>query len=138
MTVDQLPSTRPRNWWPDRPLTPVECEEEIARMADLMDDALAELKERAMDAARAEANYRREFAKNFLMSDEKTDKAREQRAVHECGPLLERRLISTALKDAAEEACRHRRTQAEMLRTIMVSARAAEQVARPDVHHGRG
>lgn len=138
MTVDQMPRTASRNWWPGRPLTPVECEEEIARMADLMDEALETLKEQAMDAARAEAVYRREFAKNFLMSDEKTDKAREQRAVHECGPLLERRLISTALKDAAEEACRHRRTQMEALRTITANARAAEQIPRPDVPRGRG
>jgi hypothetical protein len=125
MTTTELP--RKRDWFPGRPLTPVEVEEELARMSDLMEDSIDELKKRSLEAARAEANYRREFAKNFLMADEKTDKAREQRALHECGDLLQTRLIAAALRDSAEEACRHRRMQGDMLRTIAANARSAAE-----------
>lgn len=121
-----------RVWSQGRPLTAVEVEDLLMEMLDALEDAAIELKDAGAKAAKAEYEYRKNFARQFSIGSPpgtplaKTEEQRRQYAVGQCAELLEARLDAAAERDAAAELCRVRRAQVEILRTVAANARAAE------------
>lgn len=107
-------------------MTGPEVEELIMEMLDALEDAVEELLEISMAAAKAEYAYRSAHAREYTLCGEKTNDAKERYAVNATKALLKERRDAEAKVGPAEELCRTRRAQLEGLRSLIASARAAE------------
>lgn len=109
-----------------RPLTGAEAEEVLCALMDELEETTTALALKRVEAAKAEAAYRRAAAQGQLSSGHKTELARTAHGLQSAGDLLDKRLITTAEADGLAELCRTRRAQLDSVRTVIASARAAE------------
>lgn len=105
------------------PLSQMQVEAEIMRLCGLAERVTTELATRARDAAEADAEYKRVYARAFLVSEGKTVSDREAEATIATGDAYARRRSTEALLHAASEAGRNYRAQLEALRSVNANLR---------------
>lgn len=98
---------------------------EYIRLGDLLDNAIADLYQ--MGRVWAEKNHRYRIAKSAAILQIREGKNKDEREA-KAGPLYEKEKfeseLAEAMKEAAVEAVRGRRTQLSALQTLMASRRS--------------
>jgi hypothetical protein len=110
----------------NRPLLPEEIAAGIRELLAVLESNTEDLHDRSVSAAIAERDYRVRKAQALLRSGQKTGPQREADAIIQSQDELLNRNISVALRDAAQDAIRTRRSELEALRTLAASARTVE------------
>ena len=105
-----------------------DLEDEIRRLSALLDQATSKILYRAVRAGDADALYKREFTKAFLLVDGKNKEEREAKALMLEGEvnvfdLYDRRKRAEAVLMAAQEAARNLRAQLSALQTLAANQR---------------
>lgn len=103
-------------------LTQADCEREIIRLARVMESKTVELASLARNAANAEAIYKREWAKQYLIATGPIVQRQAQADVDTYTEFLDRK-ITEGVYDACKEALRSLRTSIDALRTISANIR---------------
>ena len=105
-------------------LSQVEIENEGQRLAHRLEEAKTALRDRAMEAARADAEYRKVHAQQVLLAEAPTVGEREARATIAASDVYLARRIAEAKQLSAQEACRNYRAQLDWLRSLAANVRA--------------
>lgn len=104
---------------------------EMVRLTKLLDEAIQELYQHSADWAKLDNDYRHLKASSYLASDEELRVAdREMLADQTCKESRYLAHLSQAMKDAATENVRARRTQLQALQSLMVALKAEMDLAR--------
>ena len=107
----------------NEPISQVFVESEIMRLSALAEKVTFELSQRARASAEADAVYKREHAKAYLMASGKTVGERDAQTALETDQEYTDRKIAEALLLAAQEAGRNYRAQLDALRSINANLR---------------
>lgn len=102
---------------------------EMGRLHTLLDEALVEVRKRAVEAAQLESEAKKQQAIAYLKA-EGTVKERESVATRDTADLAERARIAAALEKAATEALRNYRQQLSALQTLAGAQREEAAFAR--------
>lgn len=105
-------------------VTQIRVESEIFRLCELAEKVTTEIAARAIDAAEADAGYKKAHASAYLMAQGKTVGDREAASALETADEYMSRRISEARLLAAQEAGRNYRAQLDALRSINANMRA--------------
>lgn len=110
-----------------RPRSPLEVEEELNRLADVLESTTEQYRRDAGEAAEAEANYKLAYAQCLVglanSGKKMTAAEREARCVVSSGPEFRIWKIKEAARASTAEALRTYRTRIEALRTEAASRR---------------
>lgn len=106
------------------PLAQVDIEAEIVRLSGLCEKVTHQLAVRARASAEADAAFKREHAKAFLLAEGKTVGDREAEAALMTDEQYTAKRIAEALLQSATEAGRNYRAQLDALRSINANQRA--------------
>lgn len=100
-----------------RPWSPAEIEEKLPELVEQIEDAITDLRDLGIAAARTEHAYRKAKAVAYLKVSGKNAEERESRALlHQTEPGVT--VVDLALeRDLAENAYRNQRTKASLLET---------------------
>lgn len=99
-------------------MNPVELATELRRLSDLLDQALAYLKEQTFEYANAEDAYRLAKAK-ALLNAEGTVSEKEAHSVLATSEERRRAHLAEGMRQAALEAVRSRRAQLSAIQTLI-------------------
>lgn len=105
------------------PISQVEIEQELMRLANMLEDETEDFEILAEDAAKKEARFKKEWAKEFLTAKGAV-KERESWADYKCGDACEAHKIADALMRAKREKLNSLRTSIDALRTMAANVRA--------------
>lgn len=105
------------------PLSQMQIEGEIVRIAALAERVTTEIAQRARASAEADAAYKREHARAYLLAAGKTVGEKEAYTALETDAEYTARKIADALLLAAQEAGRNYRAQLEALRSLNANLR---------------
>lgn len=105
-------------------MTPAEMAKEGRRLSELLDGALAFLKEQIKAAAEAERDYRKAKAQAWVQSPDGTAAAKEAWVNGHVADLRYKRDIATGMEKASHQAIRSRMAQISLLQSISAAHRA--------------
>lgn len=100
-------------------MNPIELAEELQRLSTLVDQSLAYLKDKTIEYAQAEDEYRMSKAKALLNADASTVADREAHAVLATSAERQRAHLAEGMQRAALEAVRSRRAQLSAIQTLV-------------------
>lgn len=106
-----------------QPISQVEIETELLRMTDLLENETESFETLAVDAAKKEANYKSNWAKEYL-SAKGSIKEREAWADYKLADLSYEHKIAEALVKSKREKLSSLRTSMDSLRTLNANVRA--------------
>jgi predicted phosphoribosyltransferase len=109
----------------NNPLSDIDISAEIIRISGLLDHQVTELARRARAAAQARVDYELAHAKALIVAEGANAPEREARALLACADLYAAHKAADAVLLAAQEAGRSLRAQADSLRSLSASQRAA-------------
>lgn len=109
--------------------TPQKVWERMERLDVLLNQALKEVRERSVEAAKLDSEYRRQWAEKYLCA-EGTVKEREIEADRATAGLRERAKVAAALEKSATEALRTFRQQLSAMQTLAGAHREEAAFAR--------
>jgi len=115
-----------------QPVTIEELAGEARRLSDLLDRGIAALRDAAREFADAEHAYRLAHAQAYLQS-EGTVGEREAQTYGAVGTLRRDRDYADAIRTAALEAVRSRRTQLSAVQSLLAAHKAEAEFARTTV-----
>lgn len=105
-------------------MTPAEMSREGRRLSELLDAALAMLKEQIKEAAGAERDYRHAKAQAWIKAPEGTAAFREAWVNGQTADLRYKRDVAVGMERACREAIRSRQTQISLLQSVASAHRA--------------
>jgi hypothetical protein len=103
---------------------------EMGRLSITLDEALSELRKRAVKAAELDTEYKKRMAECYLLAAGDTVKEREAHATIETAKLALDARIAAALERSAIEAVRSKRQQLSALQTIASAHKAEAEFTR--------
>lgn len=107
----------------DGPVSQVEIERELLRLLDLLEDSTVTFRKLATDEAKAEAAYKRSWAKEYLAASGSI-KEREAWATYKLETELHDWKIAEALARSMKEKLTSLRTSIDAMRTLNANVRA--------------
>ena len=105
------------------PISQVEIEEELMRLADLLESETEAFESLALDASKKEASYKSNWAKEYL-SAKGSIKERESWADYKLAEQIYDYKIAEALLKAKREKLSSLRTSIDALRTLAANVRS--------------
>lgn len=109
-------------------LSQMDIENEITRLSALLEEQTHEFGTVLSERARAEGEYRVEYARVFttlrMGPNKMSEETCKQQATVDVGELLTRRLGAEARERYLEEQCRSLRSQLDAVRTLSANVRA--------------
>ncbi len=105
------------------PISQVEIEQELMRLADMLESETEAFETLAMDAAKKEATYKSNWAKEYL-SAKGSIKEREAWADYKLAEQIYDHKIAEALLKSKREKLSSLRTSIDALRTLAANVRA--------------
>ena len=109
--------------------TPAHLMAEMIRLSKLLDNGVAELVKSAREYAEADDDYRRAKAQAFFAAPEGSVKSKEAHVDRACLKERGRKLMSEAMRLAALEAIRSRRSQMSALQSMANAVKADTELA---------
>ena len=107
----------------------VHLHQEMMGLSASLNEALNELRTRAVDSARLDSELKRTWSSAFLVA-QGTVRERECHADQETADLYQRALIARALEKSATEAVRSRRQQISAMQTLAGAHKAEAEFTR--------
>lgn len=110
-------------------MTPNDAAEEMRRLSQLLDDALAYLRSQTVEYAHAEDAYRMSRGRAYLEAEGTVDERKAQ-ADLATSPQRQRAHLADGMRQAALEAVRSRRGQISALQSLLNAHRAEAEFVR--------